>query len=59
MIQLIVFIIFINSALLTISATHRADLSPISNFQKTNNTSNETMLKEELFTTTSTKQQRF
>ena len=45
MIQRIVFIIFINSALLTISAIPPAVLSPISNFQKTNN---ETMLKEEL-----------
>ena len=42
MIQLIVFI-FINSALLTISATTPADLLPISN-----DTSNNTILKEEL-----------
>ena len=47
MIQLIVFI-FINSALFTISAIPPTDLLPISNFQKTNNTSNETILKEEL-----------
>ena len=42
MIQLIVFI-FINSALLSISATTSADLLPISN-----DTSNNTILKEEL-----------
>ena len=42
MIQLIVFI-FINSALLTISAIPPTDLLPISN-----NTSNKTILKEEL-----------
>ena len=42
MIQLIVFI-FINSALLSISATTSADLLPISN-----DTSNSTILKEEL-----------
>ena len=48
MIQLKAFIIFINSALLTISTRPPAVLSLISNFQKTNNTSNETIVKEEL-----------
>ena len=48
MIQLIVYIIFINSALLWVSAKPLAILSPISNFPRTDNTSNETMLKEEL-----------
>ena len=43
MIQLIVFIIFINSALLKISAIPSTDLLPISN-----DTSNNTILKEEL-----------